>query len=345
MNFELSKKQEYYSGAEFVNELATLMIPDVHQYVLNIIFCFHQAHESKLIYCNIIEQLHTLRKENRTFYNSFTYKVGTLFVDGRAYANRNFRDWCANMHKISDSILQIINIVYNLENDIDKVKYSSTIKKSGDANLKELWNKYTNLLNVEFNIDNTSKHRLTVATGEKLSPLAIEKIDYYIKIIDKYVYVEDLLSDKKEDNIYAVIFELLDYIVSVARSRTYNNRFYVELDLDLEVPFVNSVELVNDINTNRTNTVVIKTVNEKQKNGTYFFKSASIETNDKPIDMLYLASIYKLRLPIGIDMNKIAGFDVEKIDVIKNGRIVGYYKLVLNKDIGVHFSKYQYVSN
>lgn len=64
MNFELQKKQAYYGGADFVNELATLMIPDVRQYVLNINSCFRQAHESKLIYCDITEQLNYNRSNN-----------------------------------------------------------------------------------------------------------------------------------------------------------------------------------------------------------------------------------------------------------------------------------------
>ena len=345
MNSELYRKQAYYGGTDFANELATLMIPDVWQYVMNIISCFRQAHESKLIYCDITDQLLKLRKENKTFYGSFLYKVGSLSVDGRAYANRNIRDWCANMHKIADSILQIINIVYDLKNSSDKVKYGSTIKESHDLQLKALWDKYTALLSVEFTIDNISKHRLSVGTSEKFSPLAFERIDYFIKNNEEYVHVTDLISDEKEDNIYEAVFKILDYIVAVAKSRSYDSRFYVEMTMDPEVPFVNSAEVVDDIDKSMINTVVVNTINEEQQNGTYIIKKVTMEVDDDPMDTLYLATIYRFPLPIGKNMNKIAGFCVDKIDVKKNGVTIGYYKLDSTENIGVHFSKYMFVSD
>lgn len=343
MNSYLAKKQAYYSGVDFANELATLMIPDVHQYVSNIFFCFMQAHESKLIYCDITNQLLKLRKDNGTYYNSFDYKVGTLSVDGRAYANRNFRDWCANMHKISDSFLQIINVVYELQNDVDKVKFGNTVKKCEDLKLKTLWDKYIDLLSVEIKIDNVSKHRLNVGAREKFSPLAFEQIDYFIKYDERDVHISNLLSDENENKIYGIIFELLDYIFSVARLHKYNNRFYVEMAFDPEVPFVNGIELVEDIDTSLLNTIIVNSTNEKQQDGTYICREVSMDINEEPINLLYLAMLYRFPLRNGTYMNKITGFCTENIEVKKNGSIIGYYKMFPKKDVGVHFFKYQFV--
>ena len=319
------------------------MVPDLRQYILNISYCLIQAHESKLIYNDITNQLINLRKRNRTLYSSFTYRVGSLNVDGRAYANRNLRDWCGNMHKICDSFLQMINIAYGLENDINKVKYGNTIKKVTDSRLIALWEELTNLLDIEIDIDNFSKHRLNVGISEKLTPVAFERMNYFIKHKDDdIIFVSDLIDDDKEETIYHCVVELLDCIINEAKKRDYPHRAYVIIDFDPEKPFSNCEGLVDGIIISMVSTIDVCYESEQQLDGTYTCKNVSMSVIADPVDTLFLATLYELPLGNGTTLVKIANFDVGRIEVLQNNTRIGYYQSERINDSGVHFCKYRF---
>lgn len=125
-------KEAFFHSDEFRQEMIRQMVPDVLQFIRNIFLNFRIAEESRRIYEDITKRLADLRQSNKTLHSSFAYKVGNLFVDGRAYAQRNLREWCAAMHRTLDSIFQIVNIVYNVGNTVDSVGYSIVDKVKDD---------------------------------------------------------------------------------------------------------------------------------------------------------------------------------------------------------------------
>ena len=309
MTPDLDKKIAYYQSSVFANELVALMIPDVNQYINNIVSNFFDASQSKRIYCDITNQLLKLRKKNKTLYSTFSYNVGSLSVDGKAFANRILRDWCSYMHRIADSLLQIINIVYDLKNESNDVKFGTTIKKLNNNQLLSLWNKLNSLLKVEFDLDNKTKHRLNVGVSERLSPRTFEYVDYFITDANSDpIFVRDLMDEGKGILIAQAVFELLDYLIIEAKTKSYPNRAYVELSIDPEKLLVGSIELVNDIDENAVNIINVITETEKQMDGTHICKKSTIYIDSEPLQTLFLAKLNKIYLNNGTLTNQIANF-------------------------------------
>lgn len=337
------KRKAYFTSREFANHLATLMIPDVYQFVINIFNCLALAHDSKLICNDIASQLLDLRKKNKVFYNSFTYKVGNLLLDGRAYANRNMREWCSNIHKTRDSLLQIINIVYDLNVDINDV-YERILDKINDDELKRLWLEYKNTLSIEFKLNNNSKHILNIGSYEKFSPIVLSKIDYFVKNNGDEIHFDELMGDDKENEINEKIINLLEYLINKAKNMTYSNRKYIELSYDPETPFSTGTELVNELDPNKINTCELDISTKENYDGTLTCTNVVMRSNKEQVpNIIYLASLYKFRLNDGNYMNKINEFDSEYITVINGENEIGkYVQKKRNNSIGTYFSKYEF---
>ena len=346
MTPDLDKKIAYYQSAAFANELVALMIPDVNQYINNIVSNFFDASQSKRIYCDITNQLLELRKKNKTFYSTFSYNVGSLSVDGKAFANKILRDWCSYMHKIAGSLLQIINIVYDLKNESNDVKFGTTIKKLNNNQLLSLWNKLNSLLEVEFDLDNKTKHRLNVGVSERFSPRAFEHIEYFITDANNEpIFVRDLMDEGKGILIAQAVFELLDFLIIEARTRSYPNRAYVELSIDPDKLLVGSIELVNEIDEDTVNILSLITETEKQMDGTHICKKTTLYIDSDPLQTLFLTKINKIWLKNGTLTTQIANFRIKRIEVIKSNSLIGYYHLESPPSIGLQFSRYSFVPN
>ncbi len=228
-------KESFYQSDEFQQEMIRLMIPDSLQFIRNIICNFRLAEESRMIYEDITKQLADLRQSNKTLYSSFMYKVGNIFVDGRAYAQRNIREWCIAIHKTLDSIRQIINIAYDLGKDYSSI-YSGIADKTKDKTLQQMVSEFEDKIKTIAELDNQSKHRLNVWGKEKLTPSCISEVDYFVDTNDGKLWVSELLSHNYEKEIKTQVIKLLDYLIDKARLKTYSNRKYVVLDFDPEIP-------------------------------------------------------------------------------------------------------------
>ena len=87
-NTELYSRIAFYESDTFLQETTLLMIPDVVQYVRNIFESLRYAEQSRLIVEDVANQIIEYRNAHGHVVNSSGYKIGTLFTDSRAYAQR-----------------------------------------------------------------------------------------------------------------------------------------------------------------------------------------------------------------------------------------------------------------
>ncbi len=99
---ELEKRISFYEHMEFHQETVALFIPDVVPYVNKIFECMRWAKEYRQIVEDICSQIVEQRKTSNHLVQSIGYHVGTLIVDGRAYAQKNIRQWCQSVVSTND---------------------------------------------------------------------------------------------------------------------------------------------------------------------------------------------------------------------------------------------------
>lgn len=346
---DLFSKEAFYNSDGFQQEMIKQMIPDVLQFIRNVFQNFRIAEESRRIYYDICEHMLELRHNHKQYYDSFSYKVGNLNLDGRAYAQRNIREWCAAMHRTLDSILQIINIVYNIGNDVDSVSYS-IVKKAKDDKLKELIDERKDILNNVFLLDNYSKHILNIWGKELFSPSVLLSVDYYIDTKNDRVNVTDLINENSENCLRSAIIEILDYLIEKAKRQNYDNRKYVDLDYDPEIPSQYNTELSESLEISESDILKPTYTIIKQDDGTILVKDVMLEISSKPQKELYLMGLYRYTAPIGTTFIKVSSFASKSISVFNGGTKIGTYELQDHKQKSkykntlqtIHFSKYKF---
>lgn len=343
---DVFSKEAFYHCDEFHQEMIRLMVPDILQFIRNIFYNFRLAEESRIIYEDITKQLADLRQSNKMLYSSFMYKVGNIFVDGRAYAQRNIREWCISIHKIVDSVFQIINIVYGLEKSFFEVN-KKVVNLSRDSILCDIMKKAEILIRKITKMDDYTKHILNVWGKEKLSPSYISEVDYFVDTIDGEMYVSELLNQDYEKEIKTQVIELLDYLIDKARSASYSNRKYVDLDFDPEIPNRNNVELSEVGELDSSNIVKLEYKCDKLDDGTFLVNEVKMDVMDKPNEELYLMGTYNFITPAGISLRKVAPFTSEEISVYKEKVKIGTYQLQdkTNNPSAIKFSKYKLLDN
>ena len=340
-------KEAYYLGKEFKQETIKLKIPDILQFVQNIYYNFRIAEESRRIYNDICEQMLELRQNHKQYYDSFSYKVGNLNLDGRAYAQRNIREWCAALHCTVDSVMQIINIVYDLKIEADSVK-NSVGKRTNDKSLEKLINNGKAIIETIELLDNYSKHILNIWGKEKFSPSVLQSVDYYIDTKKDRVNVTDLMNENTENRLRSAVIEILDYLIEKARLQNYDNRKYVDLDYDPEFPSQYNTELSESLEISESDILKPTYTIIKQDDGTILVKDVILEISSKPQKELYLMGLYRYTAPIGTTFIKVSSFASKSISVFKGETKIGTYHLQDNKQTTkykniiqtIHFSKY-----
>lgn len=340
-------KEAYYLGKEFKQETIKLKIPDILQFVQNIYYNFRIAEESRNIYNDICEQMLELRQNHKQYYDSFSYKVGNLDLDGRAYAQRNIRDWCAAMHRTLDSIFQIINIVYNVGNTVDSIGYS-IVDKVKDDKLKKLIDNKEEIIKEVFLLDNYSKHILNIWGKEKFSPSVLQSVDYYIDTKNGRINVIDLMNENTEKRLKSAVIEILDYLIEKAKQQNYDNRKYVDLDYDPEIPYQYNAELSESLEISENDILKPTYTINIQDDETILVKDVMLEISSKPQKELYLMGLYRYTAPTGTTFIKVSSFASKSISVFKGETKIGTYHLQDNKQTTkykniiqtIHFSKY-----
>lgn len=342
-------KEAYYLGKGFRQETIKLKIPDILQFIHNIYYNFRIAEESRNIYNDICEQMLELRQNHKQYYDSFSYKVGNLNLDGRTYAQRNIREWCAAMHRTLDSVFQIINIVYNIGNDVDSVN-NNVVKKAKDDKLKKLIDDRKDILNDVFLLDNYSKHILNIWGKELFSPSVLQSVDYYIDTKSGRVKVIDLMNEKTENRLKSAVVEILDYLIDKARNHTYQNRKYINIDSDPEIPYQYNAELSESLEISESDILKLTYTSKKQGDGTMLVTGMKMEESSKPLEELYLMVFYRCTAPTETTFIKVAPFTSESISVFNGGTKIGTYELQDHKQKSkykntlqtIHFSKYKF---
>ena len=340
-------KEAYYLGKEFKQETIKLKIPDILQFVQNIYYNFRIAEESRRIYNDICEQMLELRQNHKQYYDSFSYKVGNLNLDGRAYAQRNIREWCAALHRTVDSVMQIINIVYDLKIEADSVK-NSVGKRTNDKSLEKLINNGKAIIETIELLDNYSKHILNIWGKEKFSPSVLQSVDYYIDTKNGRINVTDLMNENTENRLKSAVIEILDYLIKKAKRQNYDNRKYVDLDYDPEFPSQYNTELSESLEISESDILKPTYTIIKQDDGTILVKDVILEISSKPQKELYLMGLYRYTAQMGTTFIKVALFASESISVFNGETKIGTYYLQDNKQVSrykniiqtIHFSKY-----
>lgn len=343
-------REKYYFGEDFRQETIKLKTPDVLQFIQNIYYNFRIAEESRMIYNDICEKMLELRQNNSQYYGTFQYKVGNLDIDGRAYAQRNIREWCAAMHRTLDSIFQIINIVYNIGNDVDSVM-NSIVKKAKDDKLKKLIVDREDILDDVFLLDNYSKHILNIWGKELFSPSVLQSVDYFVDTKSGRVNVKDLMNENTENRLKSSVVEILDYLIEKARNQAYNNRKYVVFNFDPEIPSQYNTELSESCEISESDILKLTYTSIKQDDGTMLVTGMKMEVSSKPSEELFLMGLYRFTTPIGTTFIKVAPFTSKSISVFVGETKIGIYELQDDKQNSkykntlqiIHFSKYKFI--
>ena len=347
---DLFMKETYYLGEEFRQEAIKLKVPDILQYIQNIYYNYRIAEESRRIYNDICEQMLELRQKHKRYYDSFSYKVGNLNLDGRAYAQRNSREWCAALHRTMDSIFQIINIIYNIDNDVSSVSYN-IVGESNDDELKEKIDDKEEIIKEIFLLDNYSKHILNIWGKELFSPSVLQSVDYYIDTKSGRVNVTDLMNENTEERLKSAVVEILDYLIDKARNLTYDNRKYVDLYYDPENPYQYNAELSESLEISESNILKLTYTSIKQDDGTTLVTDVKMNVLSKPSEELFLMGLYRFTTPNETTFIKVSSFASKSISVYIGETKIGTYELqddnqkskYKNTLQTIHFSKYKFM--
>ena len=347
---DLFMKETYYLGEEFRQEAIKLKVPDIIQYIQNIYYNYRIAEESRRIYNDICEQMLELRQKHKRYYDSFSYKVGNLNLDGRAYAQRNIREWCAALHRTVDSVMQIINIVYDLKYDANSVRYS-VVKRTNDKNLENLIDNGEAIIKTIELLDDYSKHILNIWGKELFSPSVLKSVDYCIDTEIGRVKVTDLINENTEERLKSAVIEILDYLIEKARNLTYDDRKYVDIDFDPENPYQYNAELSESLEISESNILKLTYTSIKQDDGTTLVTDVKMNVLSKPSEELFLMGLYRFTTPNETTYIKVSSFASKSISVYIGETKIGTYELqddnqeskYKNTLQTIHFSKYKFM--
>lgn len=348
---EINKKIAYYHSKEFENKMIEMMIPDAVQYVHKICHCWIEIKQSRLILDDIRKQILEMRQTKKTYYASTCYKVGTLSIDSRAYAQQNIQLYCHYIAETNDCIMQILNIVFNLgKGPWDHLSAQKLIANHNLQNLsivKDNCENFHKIIETYKELDNYDKHNLILWGVEQFSPEYFTDTNYYFKINNQTYSSNDLVNEQKEYDIKHTTLKLLDSIFDSVSS-TYNPmRYYVDAFYDLP----------------KSATIIEHRPNYSPKN----LRNFQVEFSTKPLDDLtivdsisheynqiidlqneiYLADLRRIKLSNQTEDIDYRNFIPNKIDVYKNNAYIGYYECCNKNDINAnyfHFKHYMFKS-
>ena len=234
---ELFSRISYYDSNDFSAQTIEWLVPDVDAYVKKIFNCLRWAEQSRKIIEDICNQISECRKDKQRVINSVEYKIGNLYVDGRAYVQQNVHMYCQYISEINDCLSQILKIVYDngfrLWDDINSSKIIKKLKHNN--NIIRLCEKFRETIVLYKNFDNYGKHNLVLWGTEKLLPKYFLDIEYHFDSFGEQHKMSDFINELQEKKIKRCVVELLDNIFADANSNKYPQRKYVTVSYDFKL--------------------------------------------------------------------------------------------------------------
>ena len=313
---ELEKRISYYEHIEFHNDATTLFIPDVVPYVAKIYDCIRWATQYRQVVEDICHQIESQRKATGTLYQSIGYRIGSLTVDGRAYAQKNIRHWCQSIVTTNDCLRQILNITFGLGfrpwENFSSYDVLEGLQKKKIQNVHKLYKKYGSLIRRYQEFDNFDKHNLSLRGYEKMDIDSFEHVKYYLKTTDIEYAVTDFLTDAFEHKVRIALTELLDNIFSFASTNNNPSRYYVQYFYDPEDGFNFSQYISNCPISHHILPVVVKT--KTQADGRVVVNSTIMYPSSRLPKTIYLAGIHQEHAE-GLDHQYLSQLSINLIDI------------------------------
>lgn len=347
---EFNKKISYYNSNEFENKMIEMMIPDVVQYVRKICHCWIWIKQSRLILDDICKQIVEMRQSKKTYYSSTGYKVGTLSIDSRAYAQQNIQLYCHYIAETNDCIMQILNIAFNLgKGPWDYLVAQELIAHHNLRNLsivKKNCDKFYKTIKTYKDLDNYDKHNLILWGTEQFSPKCFTDVNYHFKINNQTYCSNDLVNEQKEYEIKYATLKLLDSIFDSIALDYNPTRYYVDSLYKLPATATTIEHQPNYSPKNLRNFQI--EFSNKPSDGLTIVDSITHEY-DQVIDSqneIYLADLRCIKLDNQTEDIDYGNFTVNKIDVYRNNSYIGYYECSNKKDIDANYFHFKhYVFN
>lgn len=335
------KRKGYYEHSDFIRDLILLMIPDAAQYVRNILYCLRCARVSKEIVSDITTQISEHRLKRKSIVHSTGYIVGNKWVDSREYAQRNIREWCSYIDKTNDGIAQILNIIFNLGYDPDKMTPGDVAARIAklDVTLSELCGNYLDSISNAKDLNNTSKHLLNIWGEEDFTQTTLESVDYYLLVDGVKLSAKQLMSDESEKIIEQIIIDIIDYMLELAIKNNHNNRFYIRHDFDTAVR--GAFEIIPAIMLPPEKVCPVKVSYKKNPDGRWYYTDVCWDIEYEPFPEIRLVCLCDLTI-CGAKYSQIGNFTNEKIDVYRGGLLIGEYRQVAANRDYLFFNQYKY---
>ena len=345
---ELNKRISFYESIEFSAESIELVIPDVIPYVRKIFNCIRWAVQNRNIVEDICHQIIDIRSSQKRLVNSIGYRVGTLYFDGRAYAQQNIQQYCRYIAETNDCICQILNIVFGVgfrqwdRFEMDQIRRHPNVKKH--PQILTLWTNYYALIKTHKGFDNFDKHNLILWGQEKVTPHFYERLEYYFDRDGQQIKMTDWMNEPLERRIEVAIVELLDNIFTLASPQYNPNRRFVHVLFDIRLSG-NQLLIYSDRYLAKDSIIPVKT-DVKTSGGRFIVKAISYEHDNSPIaPELDLARLDQEVIQGGLMQSNLGKLDFESFDVYSNEKKIGQYKCKSKKDKNVpyfHFMKYSF---
>ena len=197
-------------------------------------------------------------------------------------------------------------------------------------------------------LDNKSKHILNVRGTEKLSPEIMKNIDYYIDVENGEIKATEIINESFEEQLQSLTIDILDYLIEKAQRQNYDNRKYVDLKCDPEIPSRYNTELSESCEISEDDILKLTNKTIKQDDGSTPDTDVKMESSAKPRKELYLMGLYRFTAPTGTTFIKVSSFAFKSISVFNGKKKIGTYRLQdktkNSKYKGalqtIHFSKY-----
>lgn len=345
---ELNKRISFYEHSEFSTETIELLIPDVVSYVRKVFNCLRWATQSREIIDDICHQIIDARLARNQLTQTIGYSVGSLHLDGRAYAQRNIHQYCRYISETNDCLCQILNIVFGVgfrqwdRFEMDQIKSHCTLKKH--PHILTLWNQYYDLIKTHKNFDNFDKHNLILWGYEKLTPQSIKNVEYYFDKDGQQIKMSDWVNAGLERKIKIALVELLDNIFALASPQYNPNRKFTHILFDVllpngQLPIYSSRFLAKDY-------IIPLKITTSAKGDCTVINSISYAHDNSTIpSALFLARLDQEIIENDIVQSNLGKLDIGSFDVFQGGKLIGKYKCNSRKDKNTkyfHFVKYTF---
>lgn len=346
---DINKHEAFYRSDVFYCECIKLKIPETVQYVRNIFNCFLEAQASRLLYENSKMCIQNYRNEKNHFVNSVMESVAGLNFDMRWFAQRNIREWFSYIAKISDSIVQVLNIVFSLEfRQWDNISSREIIKKvtcCGYNSIADLCSAFYKEIEIIIKINNFSKHNQNIFTLEKDMGSATKPIRYAIPYAGDEYNVDELISEETERKILKDVLQILDNIFSCANSIKHTNRYYVASEYRYQERKV--TDIVNHVSLASEDYCSVEIEHQYIGNGHFEVTSSIMMVDNEPENVVYMMTICDYDGGC-ISLTALAVFDSNNIEVYSNGECIGTYVCRTHEDRTekyLHFKKFEFMPN